>query len=243
MAPRFPTDKRILTNGSPRTFSPPLHPLKPPPGIDRNDLDITDQAGVAAFFKDRVYDTLIHCAAYTDVAGAEQNHQACYQVNVAGTENLLRTFKGKKFVYISTDYVFDGSRGNYTENDTPNPVNYYALTKLLGETAVRQHPNTLIIRTSFKKDGPWPYPKAFIDQWTTADYASTRAPQIAEAALLDDLLGIIHIGGERKTTYDLARIQTPSVGQMSINDVPTKLPRDVSLDSSQWKAIALRAQR
>src|SRR3989344_3290525 len=146
-------------------------------GIDRDTLDITDEGAVVEYFKRARYDVLLHCAAFTDVSGAEKDKDACYSVNVVGTENLVKHFKGKKFVYISTEYVFDGTKGNYRENDTPNPVNYYALTKLLGEMIVRQYPHALVIRTSFKPDGPWPYPKAFVDQWTSADYASERAPQ------------------------------------------------------------------
>jgi dTDP-4-dehydrorhamnose reductase len=233
---RFTTDKRILITGARGTLGSTLMSLARAEGIDKSDLDITDHAAVEKFFKTHSYDILIHCAAVTDVAGAETDHDLCYQVNVRGTENLIQSFKGKKFVYISTDYVFDGSKGNYTEHDTPNPVNYYALTKLLGEVAVRQFPKSLCIRTSFKKDGPWPYPKAFIDQWTSADYVTERAPQILHAALMD-LYGVLHIGGTRKTTYDLAVQQTPTVGKMSLNDIPTTLPRDISLDSSRWKAF------
>ncbi len=233
----FAPNQRILITGARGTLGSLLMSLIDSTGIDKNDLDITDKAAVERFFQAKTYDLLIHCAAITDVAGAETSKDLCYRVNVEGTENVLRSFKGKKFVYISTDYVFDGTKGNYRETDVPNPVNYYALTKLLGEMAVRQYPNTLILRTSFKKDGPWPYPKAFIDQWTTADYASTRAPQLLQIALLKSVFGVLHIGGERKTTFDLASAQTPNVGKMSIHDIPTVLPRDVSLDSSKWRAI------
>ena len=206
-------------------------------GIDRDSLDITDESAVARFFEHERFNIIIHCAAFTDVSEAEKNKDACYTVNVSGTENLVRHFKGKKFVYISTEYVFDGAKGGYRENDTPNPVNYYALTKLLGEMVVRQYPRTLTIRTSFKPDGPWPYPKAFVDQWTSADYASERAPQILNAALHPTLFGVVHIGGARKSVYELAKKQTPDVGRMSITDIPTPLPKDVSLDSSYWESL------
>lgn len=206
--------------------------------VDKTDLDITDREAVHSYLERLKPDVLVHCAAYTDVTKAEQEKETCYNINVIGTENLLRYFSGKKFVYISTDYVFDGERGNYSEDDVPNPVNFYSLTKLLGEVATRQYPRTLIIRTSFKADGPWPYPEAFVDQWTSADFVSDRAPQIARAALMPDLFGIIHIGGERKTVFLLAQKTTPDVREKSINDVPVRLPRDVSLDSSRWNALS-----
>ncbi len=202
----------------------------------RGELDLTDAAACARVVQQVGPDLIIHAAAYTDVAGGERERTVAYRVNVLGTENLVRAAKGARFVYLSTEYVFDGERGNYREDDVPNPVNYYALTKLLGEIAVRQYPNTLIIRTSFKPDGPWPYPAAFTDQWTSADLASVRAPQIVQAALLPKLLGVIHIGGERKTVYDLAVRSTPTVGKRSITELKLTLPRDTSLDTSLWRS-------
>ena len=229
--------RKILVTGSRGNLGRLLCEHNGVSGIDRDTLDITDEVAVVRYFKRERFDIIIHCAAFTDVSGAEKNRDACYTVNVIGTENLVKHFKGKKFVYISTDYIFDGARGSYRENDTPNPVNYYALTKLLGEMVIRQYQRTLIVRTSFKPDGPWPHPKAFVDQWTSADYASERAPQILQAALHPTLFGIVHIGGARKSIYELAKKQTPGVGQMSIADIPTHLPRDVSLDSSYWESV------
>ena len=101
-----------------------------------------------------------------------------------------------------------------------------------------QYPNALIIRTGFKKDGPWEYSKAFVDQWTCADFASERAPDVVKASLMTELTGVIHISGKRKTIYDLATRVSPGVGKMSINDALIKLPRDVSLDSTKWKKIS-----
>lgn len=202
----------------------------------RRELDLTDPAACVRVVQQVQPDLIIHAAAYTDVAGGERERAAAYQTNVVGTEHVVRAAQGVRFVYISTEYVFDGERGNYREDDIPNPVNYYALTKLLGELAVRQYPNTLIIRTSFKPDGPWPYPAAFTDQWTSADLASERAPQIVQAALIPDLLGVVHIGGERKTVYALAARSTPTVGKRSIAELDLKLPKDTSLDTSLWRS-------
>lgn len=204
----------------------------------RRELDVRRPADCRRAVHRYRPDLIIHAGAYTDVAGGERERAAAYATNALGTEHLVAAAHGVRFVYLSTEYVFDGARGRYRETDVPNPVNYYALTKLLGEVAVRQYPNTLIIRTSFKPDGPWPYPRAFVDQWTSADLASVRAPQIVAAALRPKLLGVIHIGGRRKTVYDLARRCTPNVGTMSIRDVTTvTLPRDTSLDTRRWRTL------
>ncbi len=202
------------------------------------ELDIRDAKQCENAVKKYNPDIIIHCAAYTDVANAETEKKKCWEVNVMGTENMVRAARGRRFVYISTSYVFDGRKGDYREDDTPNPINFYALTKLAGELIVRQYPRTLIIRTMFKKYGPWPYERAFIDQWTTAEFAPDIAPDIVRAALMPHLLDVIHISGTKKTIYELAKGVSPTVGKMSIQEVPTPLPADVSLDNSLWEKIS-----
>ena len=204
---------------------------------DSRELDITDFQKCQIAINKYNPDVIIHCAAWTDVTLAEKDKDQCWRVNVIGTENMVRAVAGRRFIYVSTEYVFDGQQGNYKEDDIPNPVNFYALTKLCGEIAVRQYPNTLIIRTAFKQDGPWPYSAAFIDQWMSADFASERAPDILRASLITDLAGLIHISGQRKTIYDLAKKVSPDVKKMLIKDVSVILPKDTSLDSSRWKEI------
>ncbi len=207
------------------------------------ELDVTDPEICIKTIKKHNPNIIIHCAAWTDVVGAEKDKVGCWKVNVLGTQNMARAAGGRRFVYISTHYVFDGKTGNYSEEDTPNPVNYYSLTKLVGEAIVSQYPNTLIIRTGFKKDGLWEYPKAFTDQWTCADFASERAPDIVKAALMTDLTGVIHISGKKKTIYDLAKRASPDVKPMSIKDVPVKLPQYIYLNSSKWKKILSKSNR
>jgi len=234
----FMTTKKILITGGSGALGSNLQKLIKCFAPNSKELDITDLQKCIKAVKAYDPDIVIHCAAWTDVAGAETHQQQCWKVNVIGTENLVKAAGGRRFVYISTEYVFDGEKGNYTENDIPHPVNFYSLTKLIGEAIVNQYPKTLTIRTAFKKDGPWPYAKAFTDQWMSADFASERAPDIVKASLMTSLTGIIHISGKRKTIYDLARKASPSVGKMSINDLTVRLPRDTSLDSSLWKKIS-----
>lgn len=234
----FKTNKKILITGGSGILGSNIRKLIRCDAPSSGELDITDFKKCRKAMKKYSPDIIIHCAAWTDVAGAERERAKCWRVNVAGTQNMVRAAAGRRFVYISTEYVFDGKRGNYKETDMPNPLNFYSLTKLLGEVIVNQYPNTLIIRTAFKKDGPWAYPKAFIDQWMSADFASERAPAIVKAALMAKLIGVIHVSGRRKTIYELAKRASPNVGKMSINDVPVKLPRDTSLSSSLWKKIS-----
>ena len=96
-------------------------------------------------------EAIIHTAAYTDVDGCEANKEKAYKVNVLGTRGLAKLCLklNLRFIYISTDYVFDGSKGMYFESDIPNPVNFYGLTKLLGEESVASACRNYVIAVSY----------------------------------------------------------------------------------------------
>ncbi|MCU5596353.1 dTDP-4-dehydrorhamnose reductase [Bacillus cereus] len=122
-------------------------------GIGIEDLDITNEAAVYEFIDKVKPDAIIHCAAYTAVDKSEDDKELCWNVNVEGTKYLATAAKklNAKFVYISTDYVFDGE-GTHTfvETDAPNPVGYYGLTKYEGEKVVRSLiDNNFIVRISW----------------------------------------------------------------------------------------------
>lgn len=98
-------------------------------------------------------DAVVHCAKITkSVDYCEENKEECYKANALATKNLVNAVRmyrpDAKFVYMSTDYVYDGKRGNYTEEDPVNPVNYYGWTKLEGENFVKGLDNYLILRTT-----------------------------------------------------------------------------------------------
>lgn len=127
-------------------------------GIDIDDLDITDEFAVNNFFINNQPNIIIHCAAYTAVDKAEDNEETCYKVNVIGTKYLVEQAKkyGAKFVYISTDYVFDGEKESpYEISDLPNPKSVYGKTKYLGEVEVMKYNKFFIVRISwvFGKNG------------------------------------------------------------------------------------------
>ncbi|MDA1745340.1 dTDP-4-dehydrorhamnose reductase [Bacillus paranthracis] len=122
-------------------------------GTGIEDLDITNEAAVYEFVDKVKPDAIIHCAAYTAVDKSEDDKELCWNVNVEGTKYLATAAKklNAKFVYISTDYVFDGE-GTHTfvETDAPNPVGYYGLTKYEGEKVVRNLiDNNFIVRISW----------------------------------------------------------------------------------------------
>lgn len=122
-------------------------------GIGIEDLDITNEAAVYEFVDKVKPDAIIHCAAYTAVDKSEDDKELCWNVNVEGTKYLATAAKklNAKFIYISTDYVFDGEGTHaFVETDAPNPVGYYGLTKYEGEKVVRSLiDNNFIVRISW----------------------------------------------------------------------------------------------
>lgn len=122
-------------------------------GADRQQLDITIEEDVLAYITEVKPDVILHCAAYTNVDAAEENEEAAYAVNAAGTENLAKAAKqiGAKMLYVSTDYVFDGSANEPYEVDEPTkPLGAYGRTKLAGEQLLQKHLDAFfIVRTAW----------------------------------------------------------------------------------------------
>jgi dTDP-4-dehydrorhamnose reductase len=121
--------------------------------LDKEELNIADEDSIINAFQKYLPSFFINCAAYTAVDKAESEQERAYLINAEAVGNVAKAchqFK-TKLIHVSTDYVFDG-KGNrpYTENDVTNPVNYYGYTKWLGEQlALNNHPDTIIIRTSW----------------------------------------------------------------------------------------------
>jgi len=115
-------------------------------------LDITDKNAVFEAVKKIAPTVIIHCAAISDMAFCEKNEVVAQRVNVDGTLNLAKAAKEIKahFIYISTDLVFDGIRGNYSESDLANPINVYGKTKYEGEkVTLETNPNFTVARLSW----------------------------------------------------------------------------------------------
>ncbi|MGM0218207.1 dTDP-4-dehydrorhamnose reductase [Enterococcus sp. AZ126] len=122
---------------------------------DASEMDITDAKVTLQKIKEINPDVIYHCAAYTAVDKAEdEGKELDEKINVNGTKNVAEAAKivGATLVYISTDYVFDGTKkaGMYSEDEQTNPQNEYGRTKLLGEKAVQAIlEDYYIIRTSW----------------------------------------------------------------------------------------------
>lgn len=209
------------------------------------EFDVTSYGAMDSFMESLItanpgspLRTIMHGAAFTSPPKVDQDPVKALDVNIVGTANVVRLARKwrLKVVYISTDYVFRGDRGHYSEADPVDPVNKYAWSKLGGECAVRMHDEALIIRTSF---GPnvFPYPKAFADQYTSRESVGVFARKLI-GILGSEVNGVLHVGGPRRSVYEYAQSLDPSkeIGRLYIKDVSFAVPVDTSLDTSKYQA-------
>jgi len=201
----------------------PLHKTKPLHS-NSSKLDITSTAEVLNLFHKLKPHLVIHTASETNVDKCETEKEKAWRTNVEGTRNIAVACSevGAKLVYISTDYVFDGEKGNYEEEDKPNPMNYYGVTKFEGEKQVISHcQNYAIFRTSVLY-GWHPWKQNFAtwvinslkqekeitvveDHYNTPTLAGSLA-EITIEAVQKDLQGLYHASGsERISRYEFAR--------------------------------------
>ncbi len=210
-------------------------------------------------------ETIIHTAALTNVDLCETNKEKAWKINVEATRSIVRAARVIKsyIVYVSTDYVFDGEKGLYTESDYPNPVNYYGLTKLIGEEIVRSsdllytiiRPSTIYgIGGSKKSFAEYVIEKlskgeeiyAVIDQYVSPTLNTLLADAIIEVIDMRPM-GTLHIAGERMNRYEFAikiaetfNLPKEKIHKASMKDMKhwkARRPRDSSLDTSKARRL------
>lgn len=162
-------------------------------------------------------DVIINAAAMTNVDMCEDHKAAAYTINGVALKYITRAarFAGAYLIQVSTDYVFDGTEGNYTEDSPPNPINYYGLSKLVGDTYVNSYDNSLIVRTSGVFGHLNNFPKYaletlrsgnqlnVIDGFYSPIHSRLLAKSISELTASQPT-GFLNVAGERTTRIALA---------------------------------------
>jgi len=172
-------------------------------------------------------DIIVNCAAikseFVDI-----NPSLAINVNIIGSANISKYCleKNKRLIYISTDYVYPGTVGNYSENDFLYPQNNYSWTKLAGESSTKLVNNHLIIRTSFGAN-EFPYKKAYANLFSSKDYVDVIAPMIVKAIFSPEI-GVINIGTKKKSIYDYAS------GRNLVDFENLKEKKDFSLNITKY---------
>lgn len=155
------------------------------------ELDITDEAKVSDYFAKSQPEAVIHCAAYTNVDKAEDEEELCFRVNVKGTEYLAKACAEHhaKLLYISTDYVFDGSGNHVWQTDSePRPLSVYGKSKWQGELAVQQYlSNFFIVRITWLFGNGINFIKKILQRAEQMDTLSVVDDQIGSPTYAKDL--------------------------------------------------------
>jgi dTDP-4-dehydrorhamnose reductase len=206
--------------------------------VDIDELDITNKEEVDLIVGGFRPDIIMHHAAYTAVDKAEDDFGNCYKVNIVGTEHLLDIARklNSKFLYISTDYVFDGTKeGLYESDDTKNPQSVYGKSKDESEKIVINYNKSFIVRISwaFGLNGN-NFVKTMLKLGKTKDKISVVNDQFGSptytadlAILLCDMIetekyGVYHATNEGYCTwYDFAN-KIFEYSKININVIPCK---------------------
>ena len=174
--------------------------------IGHRDVDISDEDAIMKLMKQERPAIVINAAAYTDVDGCEDNAIYAFAVNGYGPGYIAKACAdvGSILVHFSTDYIFDGTKTEYREDDYPNPINIYGESKLLGEVSiVKNLENYRIVRTSWLYGA---HGKNFVDT------ILTLSRQMPEVRVVNDQVG--------KPTYTV--------------DLANKVPEIISRDPGMY---------
>lgn len=195
-----------------------------------NEVDIRDVDAVSNFIITHKPDLVINAAAIIDNRVVEKFPEEAIMTNIIGAGNISIVCRQLdiRLVYLSTDYIYKGDRGNYKETDEILPYNKYAWTKLGGECSTVCVKNHLIVRTSFGKSN-FNYHEAFTDKWASKDYVDVIAPLIYQVSV-SPLTGVINVGTERKSLYDYAVERNPEVLPVKLSNSVFFTPSDTSLN-------------
>ena len=210
----------------------------------KDGFDITDTAtfnllletfqGVGQSAK---YDTVVNCIANTDTYSKDR--QQHWKVNYEGVANLV-DFCNKwsiKLIHMSTDYVYANSTGAPDETDIPvHQETYYAYTKLLADSYIQLRSLDYLIIRATHKPTPFPYTKAWTNQIGNFDYVDIIGKHIIKL-VVHSVTGIINVGTEPKSIYDLALKTEPKVEPTLKNS--SLIPENTSMNLNRLKNLNL----
>lgn len=236
-------------------------------GIDWYRIDFREPAGaISALIEEKRPDVVIHTAAMSSVDLCESDRHAAYLINVSATTEIARACADYdvRLIFTSSDMVYDGSRGLYSEEDDTQPLNYYGSTKLEAEAKIRGLcENYLIARVALiygrSRSGSLSFSESIYKKLEAGGRVTLFADQFRSPIWVDNLAdilialcehrfsGLLNVGGpDRIDRYTFAKEMVRHTGhsaellvQASMYDMatPALRPQDVSMDISKLKSV------
>ena len=232
--------KKILISGGEGEFAKELQKCNTKYKIiapSKKDMNITDLSKLDFNIFSNKPDFFIHAGALTrPMVIHEEEPNESIKNNIIGTSNVVLTCMkyNVKLIYLSTDYVYPGISGNYTEEDNLKPFTKYGWSKLGGECSVRLYDNHLILRMSMNKR-PFPHPKALVDMKKSLMYIDDAAKIVLQ---LLDKNGTINIGGKSQSVYEFVKETNSEVGKIYLNDIDdVSMATDCSMNTTKMKRL------
>jgi len=184
--------------------------------VSRKECNILDIKSIQKIFKKIKPSIILHCAGLSrPMQTHEKNISKSIDLNIIGTANITKVCEKNniKLVYFSTGYVYEGTRGNYSELDPVKPFNNYGLSKLGGECAVSMYKNSLILRITMTEK-PFLYKKAFSNLKTNYMFHEDLVKILPK---LINRKGIINVGGKTQSVYSFAKSQDKTIKKIKAN--------------------------
>lgn len=230
--------KTILISGGNGKFSKALIEINTKYKIlapDKKQMNILSQTSISNYISKYKIDYFIHAAAFsTPMARHKIEEKRSIETNIIGSANvaLCCLKKNIKLIYISTNFVYPGQKGNHSEKDYLLPINEYGWSKLGGECAMHIYKNTLILRVCMNEDY-FPHKAAFIDYLTSF----LKKSDVAKITLkLLNKKGIMNVGGVKQSAYNFAKKLNSKVKKNKLKKKDKKLlGKDTSLNIKKLK--------
>ena len=204
---------------------------------DKYNFDITNTKSIQNYILKIKPKTIIHLAGFSrPVELHETNPIKSINLNIVGTSNLVMACKkyNIKFIYFSSNYVYPGKTGNYSETDPILPFNSYGWSKLGGEAAAQIYKNSLILRTCMTEK-PFIHKRALSDVYFNFIFQEEIAKNIPK---LIKLKGVINVGGPIQTIYNFAKKYNPKVKKISLKKIKGVLfKKNMSMNVKKFNKI------
>ena len=227
---------------------------------DNRKADITNFERLKEIFQSEKPEIVINVSAFTNVDACELEKERAFAVNSLGVMNIASLCReySSKFIHFSTDYVFIGNKGQYSEDSVPDPINYYGFSKLIGDAYALSLPSSLAIRTSGVYGYGKNFPRFVYDSLNAGQtvnviegyYSPITSELLARSVkyLIEhdkNISGILNIAGERISRFDLYKTIATTfnfnsdliVKTQKLPNLKALRPYDSSLDISKAKRI------
>ena len=232
--------KKIVVTGGTSRFATVLKKIKTKHRLffpSKKEFDITNENTIKKYLKKKKPNIVIHLAGLSrPMKIHNENIIKSINLNILGTANVTKCCyeQNIKLIYFSTNYVYPGIKGNYSESDPLLPVNNYAWSKLGGEASVQLYKNSLILRICMTEK-PFVHKKAFANVKNSFLYHDDVAKILFK---LLNKKGIINIGGKTKYIYDFAKKDNPNVKKIFLKKgMNLGMPFNASLNIKKLKKI------